>query len=220
MERKIWTEVDDYIEACLFPADPHLDEALARNRAEGLPAIDVSPTQGKFLNLLVRMSGARNILEIGTLGGYSTIWLARAVPAGGKVVTLEREPHHADVARANLEAAGLSQLVEIRLGPALDSLAALAAEDAGPFDFIFIDADKPNNPHYLSWAMKLSRPGTVIVCDNVVREGAVLDRDGDADTTGVRATLAFIGGEPQLDGTAIQTVGVKGHDGFAIAVVR
>ncbi|HVW56055.1 MAG TPA: O-methyltransferase [Rhizobiaceae bacterium] len=220
MERKIWTEVDDYIEACLLPADHGLDGALARNRAKGLPAIDVSPTQGKFLNLLVRMSGARNILEIGTLGGYSTIWLARAVPDGGKVVTLECEARHAEVARANLEDAGLSHLVEIRLGPALDSLAALAAEDAGPFDFIFIDADKPNNPHYLSWAMKLSRPGTVIVCDNVVREGAVLDRDGDANVKGVRATLAFIGEERRLDGTAIQTVGAKGHDGFAIAVVR
>jgi len=219
MERKIWAEVDDYIEDCLLPADPALDGALARNHAEGLPAIDVSPAQGKLLHLLARMSGARNILEIGTLGGYSTIWLARALPAGGKVVTLEREPRHAEVARANLEKAGLSHLVDVRLGPALDTLAALEADEAGPFDFIFIDADKPNNPHYLSWAMKLSRPGTVIVFDNVIREGAVLDRNGDANVKGVRATLASIGAGKRLEGTAIQTVGAKGYDGFAIAVV-
>jgi predicted O-methyltransferase YrrM len=219
MEQKIWTEVDDYIESCLLPSDPVLDAVIARNRAGGLPAIDVSPAQGKLLHLLARISGARNILEIGTLGGYSTIWLARALPPGGKVVTLEREPHHAEVARANLENAGLSHLVDMRLGPALDTLSVLESEGAGPFDFIFIDADKPNNPHYLSWAMKLSRPGTVIVCDNVVREGAVLDRDGDTNVQGVRETLALIGAEKLLEGTAIQTVGVKGYDGFAIAVV-
>jgi predicted O-methyltransferase YrrM len=219
MDRTIWTEVDEYIGECLLPADPILGAVLARNHAEGLPAIDVSPAQGKLLNVLARMSGARNILEIGTLGGYSTIWLARALPPGGKVVTLEREPHHAEVARANLKDAGLSHLVELRLGSALDSLAVLEAENAGPFDLIFIDADKPNNPRYLSWAMKLSRPGTVIICDNVIRGGEVLDRNGDSNVKGSRAALAFIGAEKRLEGTAIQTVGVKGYDGFAIAVV-
>lgn len=219
MDQEIWTSVDDYIAESLLAADPVLDAALARNHSEGLPAIDVSPTQGKLLHLLARMSGARSILEIGALGGYSTIWLARALPPGGKLVTLEREARHAVAARANFEEAGLSHLVELRLGPALDSLAALAADGAGPFDFIFIDADKPNNPHYLGWAMKLSRPGTVVVCDNVVRDGAVLDRDGDADVKGVREMFALIGAEKRLEGTAIQTVGVKGYDGFAIVLV-
>ena len=176
MSRKTWSAVDDYIAESLLPADPVLEAALKANSEHGLPAIDVSPAQGKLLNLLARMSGAKTILEIGTLGGYSTIWLARALPPGGKVVTLELEPHHAEVARTNLERAGLSGLVDLRVGPALESLSALSAEGAGPFDFIFIDADKPNNPHYLSWAMRLSRPGTVIVCDNVIRDGAVLER--------------------------------------------
>ncbi|TKB57785.1 MAG: O-methyltransferase, partial [Mesorhizobium sp.] len=160
------------------------------------------------------------VLEIGTLGGYSTIWMARALPVDGKVVTLELDPHHASVARSNFERAGISDRVELRVGPALQSLAALGAENAGPFDFIFIDADKPNNPHYLSWAMRLSRPGTVIVCDNVIRDGAVVNEDGrDANVEGARAAFSFIGSDKRLEGTAIQTVGAKGYDGFAIAIV-
>ena len=164
--------------------------------------------------------GAKRILEIGTLGGYSTIWMARALAADGMIVTLELDSHHARVARSNFERAGVSERVHLRVGPALQSLAALSAENAGPFDLIFIDADKPNNPNYLSFAMRLSRPGTVIVCDNVVRDGAVLDEDGhDANVEGARAAFSFIGGNKRLDGTAIQTVGAKGYDGFAIAIV-
>ena len=220
MSRKTWTAVDDYIVESLLEADPVLDAALKANSERGLPAIDVSPAQGKLLNLLVRMSGAKRILEIGTLGGYSTIWLARALPPGGKVVTLELEPHHADVARDNLKTAELSELVDLRVGPALETLAALSAEGTAPFDFIFIDADKPNNRHYLSWAVRLSRPGTVIVCDNVIRDGAVLNEDGsDANVEGARAAFSFIGDSNRLDGTAIQTVGAKGYDGFAIVIV-
>jgi predicted O-methyltransferase YrrM len=220
MSKKTWAAVDNYIVDALFAADPALDAVLAANHDQGLPAIDVSPAQGKLLSLLARIQGARNILEIGTLGGYSTIWMARALPAGGKIVTLELDPHHAKVARSNFERAGVSERVDLRIGPALQSLAALSAENAGPFDLIFIDADKPNNPNYLSWAMRLSRPGTVIVCDNVIRDGAVLDEDGrDANVEGARAAFAFIGGDKRLDGTAIQTVGAKGYDGFAIAIV-
>ncbi|MER8728177.1 O-methyltransferase [Mesorhizobium sp. M1027] len=220
MSMKTWASVDDYIVEALFDADPALDAVLAANRDGGLPAIDVSPAQGKLLSLLARMQGAKKVLEIGTLGGYSTIWMARALPVDGKVVTLELDPHHASVARSNFERAGVSDRVELRVGPALQSLAALGAENAGPFDFIFIDADKPNNPHYLSWAMRLSRPGTVIVCDNVIRDGAVVNEDGrDANVEGARAAFSFIGGDKRLEGTAIQTVGAKGYDGFAIAIV-
>ena len=217
MSRKTWASVDDYIVDALFEADPALDAVLAANHDQGLPAIDVSPAQGKLLSLLARIQGAKRILEIGTLGGYSTIWMARALPAQGKIVTLELDSHHARVARSNFERAGVSERVHLRVGPALQSLAALSAENAGPFDLIFIDADKPNNP---SFAMRLSRPGTVIVCDNVVRDGAVLDEDGhDANVEGARAAFSFIGGNKRLDGTAIQTVGAKGYDGFAIAIV-
>ncbi|RWF09850.1 MAG: O-methyltransferase, partial [Mesorhizobium sp.] len=191
------------------------------NREQGLPAIDVSLAQGKLLSLLVRIRGAKRVLEIGTLGGYSTIWMARGLPDEGTVVTLELEPHHAEVARSNVERAGVSDKVELRVGPALQSLAELESENAGPFDLIFIDADKPNIPNYLSWAMRLSRRGTVIVCDNVVRDGAVLNQDGsDANVEGARAAFAFIGGDERLEGTAIQTVGAKGYDGFAIAIVK
>ncbi|WP_192179910.1 O-methyltransferase [Mesorhizobium amorphae] len=218
--KKSWRAVDDYIVASLFEPDPVLDSVLAANHDQGLPAIDVSPAQGKLLSLLVRMQGAKKILEVGTLGGYSTIWMARGLPSDGRIVTLELDPHHARVARSNFDRAGVSDRVELRVGPALQSLAALDAENAGPFDVIFIDADKPNNPNYLSWAMRLSRPGTVIVCDNVIRDGAVLDEDGrDANVEGARAAFSFIGGDKRLDGTAIQTVGAKGYDGFAIAIV-
>ena len=220
MSRKTWASVDDYIVDALFEADPALDAVLAANHDQGLPAIDVSPAQGKLLSLLARIQGAKRILEIGTLGGYSTIWMARALAADGMIVTLELDSHHARVARSNFERAGVSERVDLRVGPALQSLAALSAENAGPFDLIFIDADKPNNPNYLSFAMRLSRPGTVIVCDNVVRDGAVLDEDGhDANVEGARAAFSFIGGNKRLDGTAIQTVGAKGYDGFAIAIV-
>ena len=221
MSSKTWTAVDDYIVASLFEADPVLDAVLAANRDQGLPAIDVSAAQGKLLSLLVRIRGAKRVLEVGTLGGYSTIWMARGLPADGKVVTLELDPHHAKVARSNFERAGVSDQVDLRVGPALKSLAALASENAGTFDLIFIDADKPNNPNYLSWAMRLSRPGTVIVCDNVIRDGAVVKKNsGDDNVEGARAAFSFIGGEKRLDGTAIQTVGAKGYDGFAIAIVK
>ena len=221
MSSKTWTAVDDYIVSSLFQADPVLDAVLKANRDQGLPAIDVSAAQGKLLSLLVRIRGAKKVLEVGTLGGYSTIWMARGLPADGKVVTLELDPHHAKVARSNFERAGVSGKVDLRIGPALQSLAALVSENADPFDLIFIDADKPNNPNYLDWAMKLSRPGTVIVCDNVIRDGAVVKKNsGDVNVEGARAAFSFIGGEKRLDGTAIQTVGAKGYDGFAIAIVE
>jgi predicted O-methyltransferase YrrM len=221
MSSKTWTSVDDYIVSALFEADPMLDAVLKANRDQGLPAIDVSAAQGKLLSLLVRIRGAKTVLEVGTLGGYSTIWMARGLPADGKVVTLELDPHHAEVARSNFERVGVSDKVDLRVGPALQSLAALGSENAGPFDLIFIDADKPNNPNYLDWAMKLARPGTVIVCDNVIRDGAVVKQNsGDANVEGARAAFSFIGGEKRLDGTAIQTVGAKGYDGFAIAIVE
>ena len=220
MASKTWSAVDDYIVERLIPADAALEAALANNVRHGLPAIDVSAAQGKLLNILARMMGAKRILEIGTLGGYSTIWLARALQPGGQVVTLELEPRHAEVARANLANAGLTDVVDIRIGPALESLEAIAREAGGPFDLVFIDADKSNNRNYLTWAMKLSRPGTVIVCDNVVREGAVLEVGArDPFVAGVQATFDFIASEARLDGTAIQTVGAKGYDGFAIALV-
>jgi predicted O-methyltransferase YrrM len=220
MSRKTWNAVDAYIAEELIPADAALDAALKSNAENGLPAIDVSSAQGKLLNLLVRMNNAKRLLEIGTLGGYSTIWMARALPADGRIVTLELDPHHAKVARDNIKRAGLSELVDLRVGPALDSLAKLSGEGAEPFDFIFIDADKPNNPNYLTRAMKLSRPGTVIVCDNVVRDGDVVKKDSrDANVQGARAAFSFIGKDERLEGTAIQTVGSKGYDGFAIAIV-
>jgi predicted O-methyltransferase YrrM len=220
MNQKTWSAVDDYIAENLLPADTVLEAALRSNRSRGLPAIDVSPAQGKLLYLLARMNGAKRILEVGTLGGYSTIWLARALPKDGKVVTLELEQHHADVAQVNFKMAGLSDRIDLRIGPALKSLEMLGAENAGPFDLVFIDADKPNNPNYLTWAMRLSRPGTVIVCDNVIRDGAVIDtRSGDPNVEGARAAFSFMAKAAGLEATAIQTVGAKGYDGFAIAIV-
>ena len=212
-----WSDVDAYITDRLVPADPILEQALAANHAGGLPCIDVAPNQGKLLHILARVAGARRILEIGTLGGYSTIWLARALPADGTLVTLEFSPHHAGVARANIDRAGLSHLVTIHVGPALESLPKLAA---GPsFDLIFIDADKRNNPNYLEWAMKLSRPGTLIIVDNVVRDGAVLDTSStDADIQGIRRFFDALSHEPGVTATALQTVGTKGWDGLAIAI--
>ena len=220
MTNQTWNAVDNYIVANLIADDPVLDGVLARNAEEGLPAIDVSPAQGKLLNLLVRMAGAKRVLEIGTLGAYSTIWMARALPAGGRAVTLEFNPHHAEVARANIESARLGDVIEVRVGAALDTLPGLAADGAGPFDFIFIDADKPNNPGYIDWALKLSRPGTVIVCDNVIRNGVVVDEGStDANVRGARAAFEILGRDPRVAATSMQTVGSKGYDGFILAVV-
>jgi predicted O-methyltransferase YrrM len=208
--------VDGYFADLLAPEDAGLRAALARNAAQGLPRIDVSTTQGKMLALFARMVGARRILEIGTLGGYSSIWMARALPADGPLVTIEADAHHAAVAADNVRDAGLADRIDIRVGAALDVLPTLVA----PFDMIFIDADKPNNPHYLRWALSLSRPGTVIVGDNVVRGGAVTDAtSSDLSVIGTRALLEMMAAEPRLEATAIQTVGEKGWDGFALAIV-
>ncbi|MBY6240257.1 O-methyltransferase [Methylosinus sp. Sm6] len=214
-----WSAVDAYIAERLVKADAALAGALAANAAAGLPAIDVSAAQGKLLHLLARSIGARKILEVGALGGYSTIFLARALAEGGRVVTLELEQAHADVAAANLERAGVRELVDIRVGPALDTLPKLESEGAGPFDLAFIDADKPNNANYFHWALKLSRPGSLIIVDNVVREGSVLNAQGDEMARGARALFDAIAAEPRVTATAIQTVGVKGWDGFAIALI-
>lgn len=217
MDEAVFHRMDEYLCGELLPADPVLDEVLAASDKAGLPAIAVSPAQGRMLHLFALMTGARRILEIGTLGGYSTIWLARALPADGRLVTLEFDPHHAEVAKANFARAGLADRIDLRVGKAIDSLPVLEAEKAGPFDFIFIDADKPSNPDYLRWSLKLSRPGTIIVVDNVVRGGRVLDAaSADANVTGVRRFLADVGANPGLTATAVQTVGAKGYDGFAL----
>jgi predicted O-methyltransferase YrrM len=219
MTEELWTAVDRYFGDLLVPADPALDEALAASAAAGLPAINVSPVQGKLLHLLARAIGARNVLEIGTLGGYSTIWLARALPDGGRVISLEADARHAEVARANIARAGLGNRVEVRLGMALDLLPGLA-ERTEPFDFVFIDADKPNNAAYFDWALRLSRVGAIIVVDNVVRGGDVIAAASDSPTVqGVHRFLERLSGERRVSATAIQTVGSKGYDGFAIALV-
>jgi predicted O-methyltransferase YrrM len=216
---ELWSAVDAYLTELLVRPEPALDAALEASAKAGLPAINVSPPQGKLLHLLAQLQGARRILEIGTLGGYSTIWLARALPPGGHLVTLEFEPLHAQVARANLSRAGLSW-VEVRVGPAVDSLAALVAEAAPPFDFIFIDADKPGYPDYLTWSLKLSRPGTVIIADNIIRNGAVIEPNHeDPRVQGVRRFNEMVAAEPRLNATAIQTVGSKGYDGLVMARV-
>jgi predicted O-methyltransferase YrrM len=216
----LWTAVDRYINELFVPQDDALDAALEASAAAGLPSIDVAPNQGKLLYLLARMQGARTILEIGTLGGYSTIWLARALPAEGRLITLEADARHAEVARANIARAELAKIVEVRVGKALNSLPRLAAEDRGPFDLIFIDADKGNNPKYFEWAMKLARRGSVIIADNVVRDGAVIDaKSHDSDVRGIRRFNEMVAADPRVSATAIQTVGSKGYDGFAIALV-
>ncbi|WP_432129158.1 O-methyltransferase [Streptomyces sp. bgisy082] len=215
-----WTDVDHYFTELLAPDDEALSGALAASTAAGLPEIAVAPNQGKLLHLLARVQGARSILEIGTLGGYSTIWLARALPADGRLITLEYDPAHADVARSNIARAGLGEVVEVRTGAALDSLPKLAAEGAGPFDLVFVDADKVNNPRYVEWALKLSRPGTVIVVDNVVRGGKVAtEHPDDPSVTGTREMFDLVAREPRLDATAFQTVGTKGYDGLLVARV-
>lgn len=221
MDQESWNDVDHYFTQLLVKPDAALKSTLAANAEAGLPPIDVAPNQGKLLMLLVQMSGARRVLEIGTLGGYSTIWLARGLSSGGRVITLESMPKHSDVARANIARAGVADRVEVRLAPAVETLAQLVSEGAKPFDLVFLDADKANNAKYLQWAMMLTRPGSVIVCDNVVRGGHVVDEDsGDEAVSGTRAFLDELAADPRLDATAIQTVGVKGWDGFAIARVR
>ncbi len=221
MSQELWTAVDRYVAESLIPRDPVLEEALQANAAAGLPTIDVAPNQGKLLYFLARIQGARRILEIGTLGGYSTIWLARALPSDGTLVTLEVEAKHADVARANIKRAGLSSIVQLRLGPALELLSQLHKEGAQPFDLIFIDADKQNIPAYLEWSLRLSRSGTVIITDNVIREGAVINpEDPDPRVQGVRRFFEMIAADSRLDATALQTVGSKGYDGFTIAIVK
>lgn len=221
VNQQLWSDVDQYFADALIPADPALDGALTASAEAGLPTISVAPNQGKLLHLLARIQGARSILEIGTLGGYSTIWLARALPDGGRLITLEADPKHADVAGRNIAAAGLADRVDLRLGPALDTLPRVDAEGAGPFDFIFIDADKANIPDYFAWAVKLSRPGTVVVIDNVVRGGAVVDADSEsADVQGIRRLHDQLKSEPRVDATTLQTVGSKGWDGLTIAVIN
>lgn len=220
MNRDRWTAVDRYLADLFLPPDPALDAALAESAAAGLPAINVSAGQGRFLKLLAEIQGARSILEIGTLGGYSTIWLARALPAGGRLISLEADLKHATVARRNLARAGLLDVVDVRLGPALETLPELEAEGHGPFDFIFIDADKPAYADYFRWALRLARKGTVIVVDNVIRDGAVADSDtGDERVKGVQQFNGAAAADPRVSVTTIQTVGEKGYDGFALVRV-
>jgi predicted O-methyltransferase YrrM len=217
MSDQIWLDVDHYLADLLVGKDDALDIALADSGAAGLPSIAVAPTQGKLLHILARTIRARDVLEIGTLGGYSTIWLARALEPGGRLVTLEADARHAEVARANLDRAGFADAVEIRVGPALETLPSLV----GPFDLVFIDADKPNNPEYFTWALRLTRPGSIIVVDNVVRGGAVVEADNeDPLVQETRRLHDLLAAEPKVLATVIQTVGSKGYDGFALALVR
>ena len=220
MSEAQWTSVDEYLTDLIVQPEPALGAALMASAGAGLPSIAVSAPQGKLLMLLAKMLAARNILEIGTLGGYSTIWMARALPAGGRLITLENDAKHATVARRNLDHAGLGGAVELLLGPALETLPKLVADGRGPFDLIFIDADKPNIPDYFAWSLKLARRGSVIVVDNVVRGGAVVDAtSADVNVHGVRRFNDVIAAEPRVSATTIQTVGSKGYDGFTLAVV-
>jgi predicted O-methyltransferase YrrM len=222
MTNKDPAAVDAYITQQLLSRDgAEFTKILEANAKAGLPSIDVSPPQGKFLSLIARIHGARRILEVGTLGGYSTLWFANALPEGGRIVTIERMPKHAEVAKANLERAGVAKLVDIRVGAALEVLAQLEKEITAPFDLVFIDADKANNPHYVEWALKLTRPGSIIIVDNVIRHGEVLNETSDdANVQGTRAAFTLVASHPRLDATAIQTVGLKGHDGFLLALVK
>lgn len=215
-----WNAVDQYFIDRLFTDDEALGAALRSSAAAGLPPINVSPNQGKLLWLLARMCGARKILEVGTLGGYSSIWMGRALPEDGKLITLESDPRHAAVATENIARAGLSKIVEVRLGPALDSLPVIESQKPGPFDLVFIDADKPSNADYFEWALKLTRPGSVIIVDNVVRNGAVVEANlDDPRVNGVHRLTEMLSRESRVSATAIQTVGTKGYDGFLIALV-
>jgi predicted O-methyltransferase YrrM len=220
MTPAVWNAVDQYVNDQLVVPDPALNATLQASAAAGLPQINVSPVQGKLLQLLAQVQGARSILEIGTLGGYSTIWLARALPGEGRLISLEADAKHVDVARANIERAGLTDKVEIRFRRALDTLPRLVTENRGPFDLIFIDADKPGYPDYLAWALKLSRRGGLIIADNIVRNGEVADSAStDPGVQGIRRFIEMLAAEPRVSATAIQTVGSKGYDGFAMAVV-
>jgi predicted O-methyltransferase YrrM len=215
-----WRAVESYLTDHLVPNDPILETALAESEAGGLPNIAVAPNEGKFLHILAKTIGAKKILEIGTLGGYSTIWLSRALPEDGKLITLEFEPKHAEVAKRNLERAGMGSKVEVRVGRAIESLPIVAEEGHGPFDFVFIDADKPSNPDYFAWALKLTRPGSLIVVDNVVRNGRITDEASeDAGVQGVQKLLDVLNAEERVISTALQTVGSKGYDGFSISLV-
>lgn len=221
MSQKLWTKVEEYVDGVLIPADPVLDAARKASEDAGLPAIAVTASQGRLLHLLAKMQNARRILEVGTLGGYSTIWMARALPEDGRLVTLEFAKKHYDVAHANIARAGLTSRVDQRLGAALETLPNLAAEGAGPFDFVFIDADKENCAPYFEWAVKLSRPGTVIVVDNVIREGEVADaKSSDPMVRGVRRFNAAVAAESRVTATTVQTVGSKGYDGFTLIRVN
>jgi predicted O-methyltransferase YrrM len=220
MTQEQWTAVDRYLTALFIPPDPVLDAALEASAAAGLPPYQIAPNQGKLLALLAQVMGARAVLEIGTLGGYSAIWLARALPPDGRLITLEANPRHAEVARANLAAAGLAEVVEVRVGRALDTLSQLAAEKRGSFDLVFIDADKPNNTAYFDWALRLTRQGSLIIVDNIVRSGRVIDAGSeDPSVQGVRHFNERLAVEPRVSATAIQTVGSKGYDGLVIARV-
>ncbi|MBD2472854.1 O-methyltransferase [Nostoc sp. FACHB-145] len=220
MTQELWTEVDCYITDLLVPADTVLDATLEASHADGLPPHNVSPNQGKLLMLLALINKAHTILEIGTLGGYSTIWLARALPADGRLITLESNPKYAEIARKNILRAGLAHLVEVRVGRAIDTLPKLATEGYNRFDLIFIDADKPSNPEYLAWALQLSGRGSLIIADNVVRNGSVIEANSDdPNVQGVRQFNKMLAMEPRVSATAIQTVGSKGYDGFAIAIL-
>lgn len=220
MSQEIWAAVDRYLGDLVIARDPVLEAVLESTVAAGLPQINVSPLQGKLLHLIARVRGARTILEIGTLAGYSTIWLARALSPDGYLVTLEAEPKHAEIARGNVARAGLSDRVEIRIGPALETLPRIAAEGRGPFDVVFIDADKPATPDYFAWALRLTKPGSVIVVDNVVRDGAVADaKSQDPNVLGMRRFAGMLAAEPRVSATVIQTVGSKGYDGFTLALV-
>ncbi len=220
MAEETWTAVDEYVAGLLAPHDEALEAALRTSEEAGLPAIQVTPAQGKLLYLLAKSIGARQVLEFGTLGGYSTIWLGRAIPAGGRLVTLEAEPRNAEIAGRNIERAGLGDLVDLRVGPALDRLPQLEAEGAGPFDLTFIDADKVHTPDYFAWTLDHSRPGSLIVCDNVVRFGRLADPDSDDPAIPAQRRLhEMLAAEPRVEATTIQTVGGKGYDGFSLALV-
>jgi predicted O-methyltransferase YrrM len=220
MTLELWTAVDHYLSDLVVQPDASLTAALEASTAAGLPPISVSPTQGKLLEIVARILGDKRILEIGTLGGYSSIWLARALPPGGRLVTIESDATHAEVARANIARAGFAEIVDVRVGLAIDVLPQIAADGSGPFDLIFIDADKPSIPEYFAWSLKLSRVGALIIIDNVVREGAVIDAAShDASVQGVRRLNDVMAAERRVSATVIQTVGSKGYDGFAVALV-
>ncbi len=221
MDKSTWSEVDNYLHETLLGKDDILSETIKSNRAAGLPSIDVTPLQGKLLTIICSAVKAKNVLEIGTLGGYSTICLARGVGADGKVVTLEYSDYHGQIAKANLERAGVLDRVTVRIGPALETLPTLSDEALAPFDLIFIDADKENNPAYLEWAVKLARSGSLIFIDNVVREGSIIDMNDLSEATkATRRLHEMLGSHPQLEVTSMQTIGEKGWDGFALAMVR